>query len=124
MRGHQAISHGDEEKFIVAAEDGVPSTGGGDLRFGSRWKRHNVDFRPAGFVREVREPTWLEEKRRSYSLTVIWEVVGGRKGLRSPVNGKIKTRRVSALYFLFIRVRCKQGCGRDRITILTVRRLT
>ena len=56
VRGHQAVSHGDEEDFVGAAEHGVPSPGGGDLVFcaGSKW--HNVDFGPAGFVGEIGQP--------------------------------------------------------------------
>jgi hypothetical protein len=44
VRGHQAVSHGDEEEFVVAAKHGVPSPGGGDLGFGAGSKWHNVDF--------------------------------------------------------------------------------
>src|SRR5579872_560351 len=57
MRGHKAVSHGDIEEFVAATEHGIPPAGGGDLGFSARGKGHNVDFGPAGLVREISEPT-------------------------------------------------------------------
>jgi hypothetical protein len=56
VRRHQAVSHGDEEEFVTATENGVPSAGGGDLGFGAGCKWHHVDFGPAGFVGEISQP--------------------------------------------------------------------
>jgi len=56
VRGRQAVSHRDKEEFVVAAEEGVPSAGGGDLGFGAGSKWHNVDFGPACFIGEISQP--------------------------------------------------------------------
>ncbi len=36
--GHQAVSHGDVEELVAAAEDGIPSAACGDLGFGAGFK--------------------------------------------------------------------------------------
>jgi hypothetical protein len=79
-----------KKSSFVAAEDSVPSPGGGDLGFGTRFKWHNVDFGPACLIGEISQPPAIG---REAAVVLADRHVGGGgrlEGLRSPVKGRIQ----------------------------------
>ena len=92
VRGHEAVSHGDEEEFVIAAEDGVPSAGGGDLGFGAGSKGHDVDFGPAGFIGEISEPSAIG---REAAVVLAGRHVGGGGWLEDLAVGGLVVARLS-----------------------------
>ncbi len=100
VRGHEAIPHGDVEEFLAAAKEGIPSAGVGDLGFCASFKRHHVDFGPAGFIGEISQPAAIG---REASVVLADRHVRGGGRLEelaaavAEVNGIIQLEKIPSL---------------------------